>query len=320
MIPAKDATKTSAKKSRLRPLKTLWVAAGLCLGLSPAVSAVRAADTASKSTVERGEYLFHAAGCASCHTDRDNEGTFLAGGRAFETAFGTFYSPNITPHPEHGIGDWSDEDFVRAMHEGARPDGGHYFPVFPYTAYTRIRREDVLAVKAYLDTVEPSSQPNREHDLPWYLPRLAASAWQLLFADTGRFAPDPERSEAWNRGAYLAEALAHCSECHTPRDRFGRLQQDLAYAGNPQGPEGGSVPNITPHKETGIGAWGKSDLKWYFETGGDPDGDYAGGLMAEVIDHGLSKLSGNDRDALAQYLLSLPAIDHKVKKSKRERR
>ncbi len=275
----------------------------------------------SEDIVRRGAYLSRAAGCASCHTDRDPDGPLLAGGRALKTPFGTFYAPNITPDPKHGIGRWSDEDFVRALARGVSPRGSHYYPAFPYTAYTRIRREDLLALKAYLLTVPAIARPNREHELRWYVRwRTLLGIWKWFFFTPGEFRPEADRSDEWNRGAYLATALGHCEECHTPRDAFGALDKDQRYAGTRDGPEGERVPNITPDRTTGIGRWREDDIAYFLETGATPEGDYAGSLMAEVVDDSTSQLSAPDRKAIALYLRSLPAIEHAVQRKKKPRR
>lgn len=264
--------------------------------------------------VSRGQYVFRAAGCAGCHTDADHKGPWLAGGRALATPFGTFYSPNITPHPRDGIGRWSLDDFRRAMQEGVGPNGRQYYPAFPYTSYTRMRDTDVTALWSYLRTVPPIARQNREHELPWYLSfRPLLWLWKWLFFEPGDFIERSDRSAAWNRGAYLAEAMAHCSECHTARNLLGAPIRTLRYAGVRAGPEGETAPNITPHAETGIGRWRADDIAYYLETGATPEGDYAGGLMAEVIDEGLQYLRQADLAAIATYLQSLPPIENRVR-------
>lgn len=266
------------------------------------------------SLLAQGEYVLRAAGCIACHTDSENKGPLLAGGRAFHTPQGIFYSPNITPDAEHGIGRWSETDLARALTEGRSPNGHHFYPVFPYTSYTRMRRADIHALKAYLDTVPAVARSNREHRLPWYLPRFALGFWKFLYFQPGVYSPDPAQSANWNRGAYLVEGLAHCAECHSPRDALGGIDAAWRMAGNPAGPDGDTVPNITPDKRTGIGGWSDSDLAYYLKTGADPDGDYAGGLMAEVIDEGLSHLADQDIEAIVTYLKSLPPIHHEIKR------
>lgn len=271
----------------------------------------------TRSEVEQGEYIFHASGCFSCHTDVDNDGPALAGRRALQTPLGTFYSPNITPDPEHGIGSWSDEDFIRALREGVAPDGSHYYPAFPYTSYTKMRREDMLALKAYLFSREPVARPNRPHDLPWYLSfRPTLWFWKQLYFDEGELEEVVDRPPTWNRGAYLVLALSHCAECHSPRNRLGAIESEMRFAGTAEGPGGGAVPNITPDVETGIGGWPRGDIAYYLQTGADPDGDYAGGDMAEVIDAGLSHLDRSDLEAIAVYLRSLAPVAHAVERPK----
>ena len=266
-----------------------------------------------------GKYLFQAAGGCSCHTDTKNKGAFLAGGRPIKTPFGTFYSTNITPDPETGIGNWSHKDFIRAMTKGLSPDGDHYFPVFPYTSFRRIRLEDLLALKDYLFSVPPVRQKNLSHDLILPFSRQAVLMFWKNFAWSPRpFKPNQERTESWNRGAYIAKALAHCGECHTPRNLLGVLKLEMQYAGSKEGPEGELAPNITPDKKTGIGNWSKVDVSYFLRTGMKPDGDDSQGLMGEVIDLGYQHLVEEDLDALAEYLVSLPPISNKLRHEKSE--
>jgi mono/diheme cytochrome c family protein len=267
-------------------------------------------EIARAGDAERGAYLLRLGGCVSCHTDERDGAPFLAGGRALATPFGTFYAPNITPDPEVGIGGWSSGDFVRAMTEGASPGGHPYYPAFPYPSYTRMTQQDLVDLKAYLDTVAPVASEVREHELdrPFGF-RPLLEGWQLLFFEEGRFEPDPNRSEVWNRGAYIVTGPGHCGECHTPRNAFGAKQQDRVLAGNPEGPEGKPVPNITPHPEDGIGGWSTTDIAFALQTGILPDGDVLGGAMAEVVEDATSHLTADDRAAIAEYLLSLPPLE-----------
>lgn len=271
------------------------------------------------SDAARGEYVFRAAGCYACHTDEDGGGAALAGGPALRTPLGTFYAPNITPDPVHGIGRWSEQDFERALTQGIAPGGSPYYPAFPYTAYTRMRSEDLRALWAYLRAVPAAAQPSRPHELPWPLGyRWVVWGWRWLYFEPGPLRGDPARGPAWNRGAYLVEAMAHCAECHTPRDWLGGLRDRMRYAGATEGPEGGAVPNITPDRETGIGRWRADDLAYYLATGATPSGDYAGGAMAEVIDHGTRHLDEADRLAIASYILALPPVHNAVSRSARK--
>ena len=256
--------------------------------------------------VERGEYLIHAGGCVTCHTGEGDDAQPFAGGRALESPFGTFYSPNITPDKRTGIGSWSDEDFVRAFWEGVRPDGDHYFPAFPYTAYTGASRDDLLAMKAYLFSLEPVIKENRDHDLPLMMSsRRSAGLWKSRYFDAGRFEPDPSKPDQWNRGAYLVRHLGHCGECHTPRSRFGALRDSHELQGNPDGPEGEKVPSITADPKEGIGDWSLGDIEYFLDIGMLPDGDFAGSAMSSVIEDNTSHLTRDDRLAIATYLKSL---------------
>lgn len=294
-------------------LRWRWLVAA-CLALSAGI-----AIAADAGLLARGEYVFRASGCLACHTDEEGGGVPLAGGRALVTPLGTFFSPNITPDPEHGVGRWTEADFMRALTQGVAPDGSPYYPSFPYTSYARMRPEDVRALWAYLRTVAPAPTPDRPHDLPVYLRARAANwVWRALYFTPGPLADDPSQRPEWNRGAYLAQAMAHCGECHTPRDALGGLDASRHYAGSPQGPEGAPVPNITPDRKTGIGRWRADDLAYYLATGATPGGDYAGGLMAEVIEHGTRHLTEADRAAIATYVLSLPAIENAVGRKERK--
>jgi mono/diheme cytochrome c family protein len=276
--------------------------------LLPVLSLSATAEEASQ-----GAYLANAAGCEDCHTDRGRGGQPYAGGRALATPFGTFYSPNITPDPETGIGRWSDEQFLRALRDGVRPDGANYFPVFPYPSFTKIADADARAIKAYLFSLLAVRQANRAHDISFPISwRFLQNGWKLLFFSPSPFRPAPERSETHNRGAYLVTALAHCGECHTPRNWFGAMEPDRFLAGNPDGPDGKSVPNITPDPETGIGNWSEEDITTLLKTGQTPEFDFVGGAMGEVV-RNTSRLDDSDRRAIAVYLKSLPPI-HSQKK------
>lgn len=247
-----------------------------------------------------GEYLFHIAGCLSCHTVED--GPPLAGGRSFETAFGTFYAPNITPDPDTGIGGWSRDMFVAALKHGEAPDGGSYFPVFPYPSYRLMSDADAGAIFDYLQTVKPVIRPNREHALPWWFARWMMKPWQWWLLEEP---PPPGNDPATARGRYLVRALGHCGECHTRRKFAGVTDQSQHLAGTVAGPEGDKVPNITPHRDDGIGKWDADDLDWFLESGELPNGDYTGGLMVDVVDHATSKLTRADRRAMVDYLRSI---------------
>lgn len=282
----------------MRAVRAAWLALPLALA---------GGGPAGADPVARGEYVFDAAGCAGCHTAP--EGERLAGGRALDTPFGTFRTPNITPDPEHGIGGWSDADFARAMREGVGPDGTVYYPAFPYTSYTAMTERDLLDLKAYLDAQPPVARANQPHDLDApYGWRFLLPAWRLLHFEPGELPEEPGRDAQWRRGRYLVRALGHCGECHTPRNGLGAMDEDRFLAGSEAGPEGRPIPNITPHPEAGIGSWSAGDIALLLELGMLPDGDFAGGGMNEVIEAGTSRLTPEDRAAIAAYLLSLPPV------------
>lgn len=267
-------------------------------------------DGGHQADIANGRTMFLAGGCASCHAAPGAKGDdklVLAGGRELKTDFGTFVVPNISPHAQAGIGGWSNGDFVNAMVRGVSPDGRHYYPAFPYPSYQRMRRGDLLDLKAYLDTLPASPNVAREHDLafPWSL-RRGIGLWKLAYLDGETFRPEPDRSEAYNRGKYLVEGPGHCGECHTPRDASGGPLRGAKLAGAPA-PEGeGSVPNITPHAD-GLADWSASDIAYYLETGFTPDYDSVGGLMVAVQEN-LAELPASDREAIAAYLKEVPAV------------
>jgi mono/diheme cytochrome c family protein len=276
------------------------------------------AGVPAAETIARGRAVFDAAGGCTCHTDFERQGPPLAGGRPLHTPFGIYYSPNITPDSDTGIGRWSDADFLRAMRQGVRPDGRSYFPVFPYTSFTGMTDADVLALKAYLFSLAPVRRPSRPPDAwPPFGWRIAADAWRWLFFSPHRFEPDPGRSDAWNRGAYLVNAVAHCPECHAPRNLAGVLQRGLGMRGSENGPEGQLAPNITPDRATGLGDWTRTDLVYYLQTGIDPKGDTAQGLMKEVIEHGYEAVPEADLEAVAEYVQSLAPVRNRLTRKKR---
>ena len=287
-------------------MKPVRLLAAICTLLLATSTCTLAQSETDNSLLARGEYVLKVSGCIHCHTAED--GTLLAGGRPLETAFGTFYTPNITAHMTAGIGAWSVEDFQRALHLGVSPNGSDYYPAFPYTSYTGMLADDARAMHAYILSLPASEQPNRDHELAWYLvSRVAAMAWKWLFFDSA----EPRQSPQWNRGAYIAETLGHCGECHTPRNLFGAVQTEMAYAGNAQGPDDELVPNITPHESTGIGDWDRESLQEFLKFGERPDGEYTTGSMEPVIE-GIRHLTQEDRDALIDYLRSLPPIENRV--------
>jgi mono/diheme cytochrome c family protein len=263
------------------------------------------AKLAQASVVERGAYLARAADCMVCHTTQG--GREYAGGLGFKLPFGTLYSTNITPDKETGIGNYSDHDFLNVLHRGTRRDGARLYPAMPYTSYTYITDADALAIKAYLFSLAPvrAAAPANTLVFP-FNQRWAMAFWSALFNPDTRFEPDTSKSPEWNRGAYLAEALAHCGECHTPRN--------LAFALNNRKKFGGALTagwrafNISSDKATGLGAWSDDDIFAYLSTGHAAGHGTASGPMGEAVDQSFSQLAPEDIRAMVAYLRSVPAI------------
>lgn len=248
-----------------------------------------------------GELMFHAGSCAACH-EAD-----LRGGLELHTDFGTFRVPNISPDDATGIGDWTDANFINAMLGGVSPDRKHYYPSFPYTSYARMNVQDVVDLKAYIDTLPPVSHAVAGHELqfPWNV-RRGIGLWKLRYLNPNPQIELPADADPLLlRGRYLAEGPGHCTECHTERDAFGGIipQRWLAGAPNPDGE--GRVPNITPDS-TGLGDWSAIDIAYYLETGMDPDYDTVGGSMVPVQEN-LARLPAQDREAIVAYLKAIPA-------------
>jgi mono/diheme cytochrome c family protein len=259
---------------------------------------------------KRGEYLSHAGGCIGCHTEARKDAQPYAGGRALKTPFGTFYGPNITPHPQAGIGSWTEADFMRAMREGRRPDGAHYFPAFPYSSFTKIADADLKDLWAYLRTLKPSAQPSKEHELGFFFRwRFPLVFWKWLFFEPGPLVADPAKAAPLNRGRYLVDALGHCGECHTPRNFLGGPKKSR-YLGGAKLGDNVAAANITSDR---MKKHGPATLKEILQTGLYPDGDVMGDTMSEVITNTTSKLNAADLDALIAYLLSVPALPDEPK-------
>jgi mono/diheme cytochrome c family protein len=254
--------------------------------------------------IARGEYLTRAADCAACHNAPN--GKPFAGGLPFKLPFGTIYSTNITADRETGIGTWSDDDFVRALHRGIAPGGRYLYPAFPYTSFTAMSRDDALAIKAYLFSLPPQQVANKENDLSFpFNQRLGMAFWNLAFLSDRRFAPDPAQSAAVNRGAYLATALGHCGQCHTPRNLAYGLESDRAFAGEVL--QGWDAYNVTSDKSSGIGAWSDAQLASFLSSAHAQGRGSAAGPMAEAVEHSLQYLTSEDIGALVAYLRTVAA-------------
>ena len=250
------------------------------------------------ATVARGEYLAKAADCVACHTAIS--GTRYAGGRPFSLPFGTIYATNITPDKETGIGNWSDDDFVRAVRQGIGPDG-HLYPAMPYTSYAAMSRSDVVAIKEFLFTLKPVRQQTHEAVLSFpFNQRWGMALWNLAFSREHRFVPDPAKDETWNRGAYLATALGHCGECHTPRNAGFAMNSRDYLAGTIV--QGWKAYNTTSEANYGIGRWTVEQVEGFLWRGHAPGRSSAAGPMAEVVENSLQYLTATDIKALVKYL------------------
>ncbi|WP_428646559.1 c-type cytochrome [Roseibium sp.] len=252
----------------------------------------------------RGAYLARMSGCIACHTNGEEGGAPLAGGLALRTDFGTFYSPNLTSDKKTGIGDWSVEDFAKAVRHGISPEGKPYYPAFPYPFYSRFSDQDIADLWAAFQTVPAVDEPSREHDLglPFNI-RDGLKIWRTAFLDEGPFEPNPEKSDRWNRGKFIVEGPAHCGACHTPRNFAGARQVELAFHGADGLPDGGKSPPITAEALRKKG-WTAKRLTYALRTGVLPDGDAFGGSMGEVVRDGTRFLQQEDLDAIAAYLLN----------------
>ena len=265
----------------------------LLLFLPPSVSG-SAQLSESEEAIERGKYLVIAGGCISCHRGEDEEESFV-GGLALVSDFGTFYAPNITPDMETGIGSWEAKDFLLALQHGRKPGGGFYYPAFPYRAYAGLRDEDVLDIGSYLMSLEPKRNAVSEAETPVWLNRWAMVGWNLL-ADISEADTETFDDELVTRGAYIARNLGHCSECHTPRNAVGILDANREFAGATLGEE-----VIEAIDAEALSEWTTNNFDLFMLIGMKPDGEFAGGDMNDVIEHNTSKISDDDRDALAAF-------------------
>ncbi|HWX28362.1 MAG TPA: cytochrome c [Steroidobacteraceae bacterium] len=263
------------------------------------------AELKGASVIERGQYLARVADCAACHTADGGEP--FAGGRAFVLPFGTLYSTNITPDKETGIGNYTDANFLDALHKGIAPGNEKLYPAMPFTSYTYMTDADVGAIKAYLFSLKPVHAPDTENSLSFpFNQRSLMGIWALLFNPDKRFEPLPKRDPQWNRGAYLVEAMAHCGECHTPRNLLQAQNQREKFSGTVQA--GWRAYNITSNPKSGIGAWSEADLARYLAMGHADGRGTATGPMAEAVDNSLHYLTQGDIAAMVAYLRSVPAV------------
>jgi mono/diheme cytochrome c family protein len=283
--------------------------------LALAVMAEAQVTPPSAAEIARGRYMFGATGGCGCHTVP--KGQPNAGGRKYEGAFGTVYSSNITPDRQTGIGGWTDEQIITAIRLGRRPNGERLLPVHPFPVFNGMAEEDLRAIVAFLRTTKPVSRQNQPKKLVPLFESVFLPAWLAAFAP--RETPPPKApTTGVARGEYLVKAVGHCGECHTPRTMTMASDNSRFLGGTPKGPEDQAMPNITPDRDTGIGKWSVEEIADYLGSGNKPDGDVAGGLMAEVIDGtlaGYKDLNKGDLLAIAQYLKTIPPVRNKIGKS-----
>ena len=291
-------------------LAGLLLAAWLFLrGGQPSVSReaskVDAAMLKDPALVAKGEYLTLVGDCMSCHTEQG--GPRFAGGRVVGTPFGDIPAPNLTPDRETGLGDWSFEAFRQALHSGVDRRGQFLYPAFPYTSYTKVSRDDALAIFAYLQSLPPVRQPAKPLGLGFpYSVRNTLKAWRALYFREGEYVPDPAKPAAWNRGAYLVQGLGHCNECHVARDAFGGMRSDQSLSGGQIPEQNWYAPDLSTQANGGLAGWKEQDIVDLLKTGQSGKGT-AFGPMAEVVARSTQHMTDEDLHAIATYLQSLPA-------------
>src|SRR6185312_4962904 len=265
-------------------MKRRWIWTVLVVAVILAPSGAAWTEQLSYGQAERGRYLVAAGDCQDCHTKAG--GQPFAGDRAIQTPFGVIYSSNITPDHDTGIGAWSDDQFYRAMHQGIAANGDRLYPAFPYPWYTKVTREDTLAIRAYLNTLDPVRAEPPPNKLDWPLSyREVMRGWNELFLKEGEFSPDPKKSPEWNRGAYLVEGLGHCGACHTPTNFLGAAKTSERLQGGTL--QDWYAPDLADDLRSGLGSWSDADIVAFLKTGRN-DRTAAYGPMAEVITYSTS--------------------------------
>lgn len=292
-------------------MRRKWIYSASVLAVTAALlsSGAGRAEQLSFGQVERGKYLVEAGDCQACHTTAG--GQPFAGGRPIQTPFGVIYSPNITPDRDTGIGAWTDDQFYRALHEGIADDGSHLYPAFPYPWYTKVTRNDALAIRAYLNSLDPVKAERRPNALEWPLSyREVMAGWNEIFFKKGEFSPDPKKSAEWNRGAYLVEGLGHCGACHTPTNVFGAANSGEKLQGGTL--QDWYAPALAGELRSGLGNWSADDIVQFLKVGRNSR-TAAYGPMSEVITNSTSKLNDEDLKAIAAYLkdVPVPAVEKK---------
>src|SRR6266404_2994290 len=283
---------------RHRAMRAILAVVLLCTAFSGEAQAQPSADT-----IARGKALVEAADCASCHSADPSKP--FAGGKRIDTPFGAIYSPNLTPDRETGLGAWSDDEFHRALRYGVGRDGSRYYPAFPYPNFTKMIRDDLLAIRAYLATLTPVHNSPPPPELRWPLNyRVVMRAWNFLFFRPGIFEPNQQKSTEWNRGGYLVAGAAHCGGCHTPKNIFGADKRGRAYGGGRVA--GMFAPRLDGAERSGLKSWRVEDITEYLQSGRNAK-SHVGELMSEVVVNSTSKMSDADVRAIAVYLKDLPA-------------
>jgi mono/diheme cytochrome c family protein len=286
-------------RGRLRGLRAILTCGLLCSALAGG----EARSEPDPEAIAHGKALTIAGDCASCHS-ADPAKPF-AGGKRIDTPFGAIYSPNLTPDRDTGIGAWSDDDFHRALRLGVAPDGSRYYPAFPYPNFTKLVRDDILAIRAYLATLAPVRNTVPPPELRWPLNyRIVMRGWNWLFFKPGILQPDQQKGTAWNRGRYLAEGLGHCGACHTPKNIFGADRRGQAYGGGRVADM--FAPRLDGAERSGLKSWSVDDIVEYLQSGRNGK-SHAGGPMSEVVVNSTSQMSDADVRAIAVYLKDLPA-------------
>jgi mono/diheme cytochrome c family protein len=286
---------------RSRTTRYILLACALLL-LGNASARAQYPDKQSFEVIEHGRYMASAADCTACHTAPG--GKPLAGGGALETPFGSLLAPNITPDMATGIGGWTEDEFVNAVQNGIGHGGIHLYPAMPYPYYTKMTREDVIAIRAHLDTVEPVHNLVQANQLPFpFNQREAMVGWNALYFTPGEFKPDPGKPAEWNRGAYLVEGAEHCGLCHTPKNAMGGDENSRAMQGSVL--QNWFAPDLTGSRRLGIGDWTVDDIALYLKTGRNRY-DIASGPMADMVTHSTAHLTDGDLRAIAVYLKDLP--------------
>ncbi len=302
-------------RAALRRLGRLLLVSGSTAVSVGALVSVAAAQP-SAAEIARGKYVFGATGGCGCHTEPGKGKPVNAGGRRIDAPFGTVYSTNITPDRETGIGTWTDDQIITATRLGRRPNGERILPVHPFMAFNGMAEGDLKTLVAYLRTLPPLKRQNQPKRITVpFFESVFLPAWLAAFA-ARETPPTAAPTSGLARGEYLVKAVGHCGECHTPRGVTQAVDNSRFLAGNPKGPEDSKVPNITPDPQTGV-TWSVDEIADYLGTGNKPDGDTAGSLMAQVINGtaaGYKDLTLADRTAIAQYLKSIPPVQHRIAK------